>query len=83
MNIKRNQNTNATNFEYLSVGTVFKDADSDSDSDSDSDLYMRIVDIGTYDGCTINAIALESGEATYFADCESVVVIDGKFVYHE
>lgn len=74
MKIKRNMNTHATNFEYLSVGTVFKD--------SDSDLYMRIVNIEAY-GSIINAIALDSGEATWFADCESVVVVDGEFVTNE
>lgn len=78
---KDNTNINATNFEYLSVGTVFKTVF--KDADADSDLYMRIVNIGTYNGCTINAIALESGEAMHFGDYESVVAIDGKFVYHE
>ena len=76
MKIKRNTNTNAINFERLSIGDIFKDIDTDY-------LYMRIVNIETYDNCIINTIALESGEATYFADGEFVVVIDGELVTHE
>lgn len=78
MKIKRNTNTNATNFKYISVGTVFKNLD----ANFDTDLYMRIVNIEDYDS-VINAIALDSGEATYFSDDESVIVIDGEFVTHE
>ena len=78
MKIKRHTNINATNFEYLSVGTVFKYVEIKDDT-----LYMRIKDIEVGDNCIINAIALDDGESMCFADCATVVVIDGEFVTKE
>lgn len=71
----KHTNINATNFEYLSVGTVFKD--------SNANLYMKIANITTYYDGTINAIALDNGKGTCFANCDTVVVVDGEFVVNE
>ena len=82
MKIKRHTNINATNFEYLSVGTVFRYLDTE-----DADLYMKIRDIkvkdSDYFSCTINAITLDSGKPMCFLDCSTVVVVDGEFVTNE
>ena len=72
MEIKRNQNTNAINFEYLFVGTVFRYSD-------DNTLFMRIKNIKV-DDYVINAIDLEDGESICFSDCDTVTVIGGEFV---
>lgn len=79
MKIIRYANINATNFEYLSVGTVFKI------NGEDDSLYMKIKDIKApqdtmYYNNIINAIALDNGEAMGFLDCATVTVVDGEFV---
>lgn len=79
MKIKRHANINATNFGYLSVGTVFKSLN------GEDSLYMKIKDIKApqdtmYYDDTINAIALDNGEAMGFLDCATVTVVDGEFV---
>jgi hypothetical protein len=81
MKIKRHTNINATNFEYLSVGTVFRYLD----DAEDNSLYMRIKDVKIEDGYNniINAIDLENGDAMCFSDCNTVVVVDGEFVINE
>lgn len=76
MKIKRQ---NATNFEYLSEGTVFRYLE----IEEDNSLYMRIKDIEVNDNYIINAIALEDGEPMCFADCATVIVINGEFVTNE
>ena len=81
MKIKRHTNINATNFEYLSEGTVFQCLDI-----ADNTLYMKIRDIkikGDYYDSIINAIALNNGESACFLECATVVVIDGEFVTNE
>jgi hypothetical protein len=85
MKIKRHTNINATNFEYLSVGTVFQYLDGKDDT-----LYMKIQNIVTNHDCDtmcyvniINAIDLNNGKAMCFSDCDTVFVIDGEFVTNE
>jgi hypothetical protein len=82
MKIKRN-NINKTKFENISVGTVFRYLD----DAEDNSLYMRIKDVKVkveddYND-TINAIALDDGEAVCFLDFNTVVVVDGEFVTNE
>lgn len=82
MKIKRNVNTNATNFEYLSEGTVFKTLDG-----RDNSLYMKIKEIEIQNDfnnyIVTNAIDLGDGESMCFNDCDSVIVVDGEFVTQE
>ena len=84
MKIKRHKNINATNFEYLSVGTVFQYLGKQDDTDT---LYMKIQNIVINHDCgsysyenIINAIDLNNGEAMCFLECDTVVVVDGEFV---
>ena len=81
MKIKRHININATTFEYLSVGTVFRYLDKE-----DNSLYMKIKDVEIKDDYwsgIINAIDLNDGESMCFLDCATVVVVDGEFVTNE
>ena len=71
MKITDERITNKVEFQTLDFGDVFK---------WEKDLFIKTFFVTTKNELTYNAVRLENGMYTYFADCNSVTPLDAELI---